>query len=225
MIWWHIVLIAVCSYLFGNISFARIISSKHHKDITKLGSGNPGTTNTIRNFGVGVGAINLVLDMLKGVIPTLVVLLVFKNLTYTYIAGVSAIVGHVFPVFYLFKGGKGIATMLGVFMVVDPLVTTIVLVVFLLVWLVFKYVSVGSFLSVTVLTVVEGFKAKALENPDRLIICFILFAIFVLTWWAHRANIKRLIIGKESRVDLFKSVRKKIKTNTVAKVGEKNEQK
>jgi len=219
------VLIVVGSYLVGNISFARIISSTKKQDITKLGSGNPGTTNTIRNFGVGVGAINLVLDMFKGVLPTLVVLLVTKNLTYTYIAGVSSIVGHVFPVFYLFKGGKGIATMLGVFMVVDPLVTSIVLVVFLLVWLVFKYVSVGSFLSVTLLTVIEGFKAKSMENPDRLIVCFILFAIFCLTWWAHRANIKRLIIGKESRVDLIKSVRKKIKTNTVAKVEENSEKK
>jgi len=217
MIWWHIVIICVCSYLFGNISIARMISSRKHKDITKLGSGNPGTTNTIRNFGLAVGALNLVLDMAKGVIPTLVVLLVTKNTAYTYMAGVSAILGHIFPVFYLFKGGKGIATMLGVFLVVDPLVTAIVLVGFLLVWLVFKYVSVASFLSVTALTVVEGFKAKNLPNPDGIVICFLLFAVFCLTWWAHRANIKRLILGKESKVDLIKAAKKKIKTNTVGK--------
>lgn len=217
MIWWHIVIICVSSYLFGNISIARMISAKKKKDITKLGSGNPGTTNTIRNFGLAAGAINLVLDMAKGVIPTLVVLLVTKNLAYTYMAGVSAILGHIFPVVFLFKGGKGIATMLGVFMVVDPIVTLIVLAGFLIVWLVFKYVSVASFLSVTALTVVEGFKAKSLASPDGLVICFLLFAIFCLTWWAHRANIKRLILGKESKVDLIKSAKKKIKTNTVGK--------
>lgn len=217
MIWWHIVLISVCSYMFGNISIARMISNTKKQDITKLGSGNPGTTNTIRNFGIKAGAINLVMDMLKGVIPTLVVLLWTKSMAYAYIAGVSAIVGHIFPVVFLFKGGKGIATMLGVFMVVDPITTLIVLAGFLVVWLAFKYVSVASFLSVTVLTVVEGFKAKSMSNPDAIVICSLLFAIFCLTWWAHRANIKRLILGKESKVDLIKSAKKKIKTNTVGK--------
>lgn len=217
MVWWHILIIAICSYLFGNISFARMISSSQKQDITKLGSGNPGSTNILRNFGLKFGLFNLFLDILKGVVPCLVVWLVTKNLTYLYIAGVSAIIGHIFPVFFKFRGGKGIATMLGVFMVADPLVTSIVIVLATICWLLFKYGSLASFLCVTSLTVYEGIAVKSMENPDRIVISMLLFAIFCLTWFMHRSNIKRLILGKESKVDLLKSVKKKIKNNTVGK--------
>lgn len=217
MIWWHIVLIVILSYLFGNISIARIISSTKKQDITKMGSGNPGTTNVLRNYGLGLGVLTLFMDMLKGVIPCLVVFLLTHNYSYLYIAGVSAMLGHVFPVFFKFKGGKGIATMLGVFMVADPAITAIVMVVALVSWLLFKYGSVASFLCITGLTIVEGLKSKSLDNPDKLIVSILLFAIFLLTWWAHRQNIKRLIAGRESKVDLIASAKKKIKNNTVGK--------
>ena len=155
------------------------------------------------------------MDILKGLIPCLVVWLVTKNLVYLYIAGLSAMLGHIFPVFFGFRGGKGIATMLGVFLVADPIVTSIVIVCAAICWLLFKYGSVSSFLCVTTLTVYEGFYVKSFENPDRMILSLLLFNIFCITWFMHRSNIKRLILGKESKVDLLKSVRKKIKNNTI----------
>ncbi|MBQ7452921.1 MAG: glycerol-3-phosphate 1-O-acyltransferase PlsY [Clostridia bacterium] len=211
MIWWHIVLVALCSYLIGNISIARIISKRKHADVTKLGSGNPGSTNMLRNFGFKIGFLNFLLDVLKGVVPTLITYIIFGSKVMLYIAGVSAILGHIYPVFFKFKGGKGIASMLGVFLVANPIVTVIVILIAACSWLCFEYGSVASFLCVTALTVIEGINAKNLPMPDQNIVCILLFAIFCFTWWAHRGNINRLLVGKESKVSLIKSTKKKLK--------------
>lgn len=212
VVWWHLVVIVILSYLCGNLSVARIISKKKNADITKLGSGNPGTTNVLRNFGFKVGLLNFILDMLKGFVPTLVVLLIFNNPIYTYSAGLSVILGHIYPVFYGLKGGKGIATMIGVFFATRPVVMAIVVVVAGISWLIFKYGSLASFICVTCLTVAEGIKAKAtLPLVESQVVCLLLFAIFIFTWFAHRKNIERLLIGKESKVDLIKSTKKKFK--------------
>ncbi len=212
MYWWQVVLVATISYLFGNISFARIISRKLNSDITKLGSGNPGTTNILRNFGFKIGLINFILDILKGFVPVLITSLIFNNEILTYIAGLSVIIGHIYPVIFKFKGGKGIASMVGVFFATNWLVTLIVVVVAAIAWLIFKYGSMSSFICVTVLTVVEGVLAKnTLPKSESKVVCMLLYTIFLLTWFAHRKNIERLLIGKESKVDLIKSVKKKYK--------------
>lgn len=215
--WWQLALIIVLSYFMGNISVSRFIAQTQHQDITKLGSGNPGSTNVLRNYGLKFGIINLSLDILKGVIPCLIVWLTTKDIVLLYVAGVCVMLGHMFPVVFKFKGGKGIATMLGVFAVANPIATIIVIACAAVCWLIFQYGSLSSFLCVTVLTVVEGLNANHLENPQREIVSLLLFAIFLLTWWAHRANIKRLILGKESKVDLVASAKKKIKNHTVGK--------
>ena len=101
--------------------------------------------------------------------------------------------------------------MLGVFLAADPLVTLIVIAVAAISWLIFKYGSVASFICVTSLTVYEGIKAKSLDGNLPLIVCGLLFVIFCLTWYAHRSNIERLLCGKESKVSLIKSIKKKIK--------------
>ena len=212
MVWWQVVLVILVSYFCGNISFARIISRKLDSDITKLGSGNPGTTNMLRNFGFKIGLVNFILDISKGFLPVLATELIFNNAIMTYIAGVSVIVGHIYPVIYKFKGGKGIATMLGVFFATNWLATTIVVVIAGIAWLLFKYGSMASFICVTVLTVVEGLRAKAtLPENESIVVCLLLFSIFLLTWFAHRKNIERLLVGKEGKVDLIKSVKKKYK--------------
>ena len=216
-IWWHWVLIILCSYFMGNISVSRFIARSKNQDITKLGSGNPGSTNVLRNYGFKFGVLNLCLDILKGVIPCLIVWLTTRDIVLLYTSGISVMLGHMFPVVFKFKGGKGIATMLGVFAVANPLATAIVIACAAVCWLLFKYGSLSSFLCVTVLTIVEGLHAKVLDNPQRIIVSLLLFSIFLLTWWAHRANIQRLILGKESKVDLIASARKKIKNHTVGK--------
>lgn len=212
MIWWHIVLVAIISYAFGNLSFARYISRAKKNDITKLGSGNPGSTNMLRNFGFKIGFINLLLDMLKGFVPTLITYLIFKNEIMIYVAGVSVIIGHIYPVLYKFKGGKGIATMIGVFFATEPIFTGIIVIIAAISWLLFQYGSVASFICVTALTVYEGIKAQnTLPLEESKIVCLLLFAIFLLTWYAHRGNIERLLFGKESKVSLIKTTKKQMK--------------
>ena len=216
MIWWHILLVILISYLCGNISFARIISYAKKDDITKLGSGNPGTTNILRNYGFKFGILNLALDMIKGFIPSLVAYYIFNDVVMLYIAGISSMLGHIYPVMYGFKGGKGIATMLGMFLAANWLATLIVVLIGAVVWAIFEYGSVVSFLCITSLTVIEGVRARMnLELADRKIVCLILFAIFVFTWYAHRKNIQRLLLGKESKASLIKKTKKKLKSKTI----------
>ena len=212
MIWWQVLLVVVVSYLCGNISFARLISRGRKQDITKLGSGNPGMTNVLRNFGFKYGLINLLLDMLKAFVPALVSYYVFgHSRLMLYIAGISAMCGHIYPVFYKFKGGKGISSMMGLFLASNPIATLIIIAIGAVVWAIFEYGSVVSFMCITSLTVIEGIRAKmSLPEFDRKAICLILFAIFIFTWYAHRKNIERLLLGKESKASLKKKVKKKL---------------
>jgi len=213
MVWWHVVLVIILSYLFGNISVARFVAKSQKADVTKLGSGNPGSTNILRNFGFGLGVLNLLLDIIKGFVPSFVAFKVFgDSYLYLYIAGLSTIVGHIYPVLFKFKGGKGIASMLGVFFAANPIVTLIVIAIAAISWLCFEYGSVASFLCVSALTVYEGLRYKNILNAtDSKIICLLLFCIFLITWWAHRGNIQRLLVGRENKVSLIKSTKKKIK--------------
>jgi len=212
MVWWHIVLIVIISYFVGNVSFSRFLANTKKQDITKLGSGNAGSTNILRNFGLGMGLLNLALDIFKGFLPAFLAYIIFdKNLIYLYIAGISTMIGHIYPVIYKFKGGKGIASMLGVFLAANPVVTLIVIAIATIVWLLFKYGSVASFVCVTTLTVYQGILAKNIGGTEGKIICILLFVIFCLTWYAHRSNIERLLCGKESKVSLIKSTKSKLK--------------
>ena len=212
MIWWQVLLVVAVSYLCGNISVARIISKRKNQDITKLGSGNPGMTNTLRNFGVKLAAINLLLDMLKAFAPALIAYYVFcGDRVMLYIAGLSAMCGHIYPVVYKFKGGKGISSMMGIFLASNPIATITIMLIGAVIWFIFEYGSVVSFLCITTLTVVEGIRAKmTLPELDRKIICVMLFTIFIFTWYAHRKNIERLLLGKESKASIKKKVKKKL---------------
>lgn len=217
MVWWQVLLAIVISYFCGNISVARIISSSKNQDITKLGSGNPGMTNTLRNFGVKWGALNLLLDMLKAYIPSLVCYYVFgKSDLMLYVAGISSILGHMFPVVYGFKGGKGVSSTMGMFLAANPVATLISLLVGAVIWIIFEYGAVVSFLLMTTLTIIEGVRVKAnLPDFERKTICLILFLLFVLTWYAHRKNIERLLLGKENKASIIKKTKKKLKSSKI----------
>lgn len=214
MVWWQVLLVFTISYLCGNISVARIISKSKNQDITKLGSGNPGMTNTLRNYGAKWGAINLVLDMLKAYIPSIVSFYVFGNsYLMLYVAGISSIFGHMFPIVYGFKGGKGVSSTMGMFLAANPIATLISLLVGAVIWIIFEYGAVVSFLLMTSLTIIEGVRVKAnLPESDRKIICLILFGLFALTWYAHRKNIERLLLGKENKASIIKKTKKKLKS-------------
>ena len=123
--YWFLLAAAVC-YLIGCFNFAVLISHFKKKDIREVGSGNPGTMNMTRTFGMKVGAVNFFLDLIKGGVPALAGYLIFKDYVFAgtdilvadfarYFFGVFVIIGHIFPVFMKFKGGKGIASTFGVF--------------------------------------------------------------------------------------------------------------
>lgn len=211
-VWWQVLLTIVISYFCGNISFARMISNYKHDDITKLGSGNPGATNVLRNYGLKFGLLNLFLDMMKAFIPAISAFYIFgQSYVMLYIAGVSSMIGHIFPVVWKFQGGKGISSMMGIFMASNPIATLIALTVGIVIWAIFEYGSVVSFLCISSLSVTEGIRFSSLESAtDRIIIYVIIYSIFLFTFFAHRKNIERLFLGKEKKAKLLKKKEKKV---------------
>ena len=197
--------LAIISYFIANFSSARVIAKFKHGDITKHGSGNPGTLNTWRAFGFWAGVLTFVLDMLKGLIPTLVAYFAFKHVAgcspeiAVYVAGFSAVLGHIFPVLFKFKGGKGIATSIGVFLVVNWWVALIVFAVMIIGMLFIKYASIFTIGFVVAMSIVE----ICLCNPANWVNYILISGILALVLYAHRANIVRLIKGKENKTELL----------------------
>lgn len=211
MTYWLLAILIVVSYFIGNVNFGKIISKSKNVDLTKKGSGNLGATNMYRNLGAKLGYLTLVLDALKGVATSLTGYLVFggaagfpDSLIGLYACGLAAVLGHIFPVINKFKGGKGISTTIGIFLVAEPIITLVTFVLcFVLVWFV-KYVSLASLILVTV-----GVVAQNLMLPEpNLTISLLTFAIFVITWFAHRKNIERLIVGKENETNIKMKIKR-----------------
>ena len=219
MNWIYYIVLGFISYFIGNFSSARIVAKMKNDDITKYGSGNPGTLNTWRAFGFWAGILTFVLDMLKGLIPTLVAYFAFKYVNgcsqavAVYVAGFSVVLGHIFPVLYGFKGGKGIATSIGVFLVVNWWVSLIAFVVMIVGMLFIKYASIFTIGFVVTMSIVE----ICLCNPINWVNYILISGILLLVLYAHRANIVRLIKGKENKTELLamiKGLNKKKKEET-----------
>lgn len=207
-----IILIVVSSYLLGNINFAIILSHFKHGDIRKSGSGNPGTMNVIRTYGKFVGVMCLVLDVLKAAIPAYFSWWLMTGSPWypddklgIYISGLAMTIGHIYPVFLKFKGGKGIACILGVSLVSAPVVTLIAL--FAGIWfiIIFKVGVLGSFIIIFTPNLYVACVTGA-SNPALSALIFALVAIAML---AHRSNFYRLFTGTENRTVLFPKKKKK----------------
>lgn len=213
----YYIILAIISYFVGNFSSARVIARSKHDDITKHGSGNPGTLNTWRAFGFWAGIITFVLDMIKGLIPTLIAYFAFQHIAgcnheiAVYVAGFSVVLGHIFPVLFGFKGGKGIATSIGVFLVANWWVSLIAFVIMIVGMLFIKYASIFTIGFVVALSIVE----ICLTNPINWINYILICGILLLVIFAHRANIVRLIKGQENKTELLAMLKglKKKKTN------------
>lgn len=202
--------LVMCGYLLGNINFAKVISRLKKDDITKHGSGNPGSMNMLRTFGLKTALLTLFFDALKSAIPSLVGFYMFGGdvnsaVSYTglFIGGTSAVIGHCFPVAYGFKGGKGVASMLGMYAVAEPYWALAMFGICFLYLVIFDYGALASFLFITVLTLIEGYKFHS-----NIIISIILFIVYFLVWFMHRGNINRLLIGKENRVNFIDKLKK-----------------
>jgi glycerol-3-phosphate acyltransferase PlsY len=191
----HIVLalLVAGAYLLGSIPTGLLLGRLYGIDVRKEGSGNIGATNLYRTVGRKVGVITLVGDCLKGLLPVLAVK--FSSLPTDYAAwvGLAAFCGHVFSVFLKFRGGKGVATALGVFLALSPLAVAVVLAVFVVMMLVWRYVSLGSITAAAVMP-----PAVWLLGEGR-VLGVVTMAISVIVILRHIENIKRLVAGTENR--------------------------
>ena len=208
----QIVLIAIGSYFVGNINASIIISRIKGGNIRTAGSGNPGTMNMVRTYGKALGVLTLVFDAFKASICCVVACFVFGQVPFAaenhwgiYIAGIAATTGHIFPMFMKFKGGKGIACIIGVNLVANPLVTLIVFIVGVTLIIFVKVGSLGSFFIIFAPLIYD---AVILEGKDPAVSALII-AMVTLSLLAHRENIVRLFRGRENLTYIFK---KKVKT-------------
>ena len=202
------VLVALIGYALGSLNFGLIISKLIYRDdIRKYGSGNAGTTNMLRTFGKGAAIGTILGDALKVVVAILVsYLLVGSFRGGGYIAGLCAIIGHVYPVYYGFKGGKGVVTAAITILMLDPAIFLVVFTVFVVVVAIWRYISLASIISAAVYPMITYAASSA--NPGPKVLFAFLIAAFVI--FLHRGNIQRLIEGKENKLSFKKSEKKSV---------------
>jgi glycerol-3-phosphate acyltransferase PlsY len=185
--------LVIAAYLIGSIPTGLLLGKVFGVDIRTTGSGNIGATNVYRTLGRKVGVMTLVGDCLKGLIPVLVAKQMGLPDLGIALVGLAAFLGHVYTVFLGFKGGKGVATALGVFLGLSPLSVLLTLAVFVLVLFKWRYVSLGSIVAAAAMPVFVA----AIDR--RLSIAVVTLLVAVLVIWKHRENIKRLRAGSESK--------------------------
>ena len=188
-------IIIVISYLLGSIPFGFLLTKFFlKKDIREIGSGNIGATNALRTGNKFIGYTTLILDILKAVIP--IILVKFYFIEYLYIASLCVFLGHVFPIWLRFKGGKGVATYVGILCCINIYLGITFVIVWLLTFIIFKYSSLSSLLGSISIPIVNYFIFK-----EEVIFFFII--MFVLIFYTHRENIKRLLNRSESKTKIY----------------------
>ena len=188
-------IIGITSYLMGSIPFGLVLTKIFlKKDIREIGSGNIGATNVFRTGNKIIGYLTLILDIAKAIIPVVYVKINFPELIY--IASLCAFLGHVFPIWLKFKGGKGVATYVGILFSIDILLGLVFLISWILIFILFRYSSLSSIIG-------------SLSIPAYLLITnqtnnVIFFGImFVLIFFTHRENIKRLKNSEENKTKIY----------------------
>ena len=199
--------VAIVAYVIGSINFAVIFSKKIAGfDVREKGSKNAGTTNVLRTVGVKVALLTLACDILKGVVAVLTAILAkqmwtgFSAETLKYIAGFMVIFGHTFPIFFEFKGGKGVATAIGVLLMLNWKIGLICLAFGLLIIAFSKMVSLGSMCAAILFPILTIFMQKGISHI-QIALCF---AIGLFVVFNHRTNIKRILAGKENKLSFKK---------------------
>lgn len=203
------IILVIIAYLLGSIPTSVWVSkSMFDIDIREYGSGNAGATNTFRVLGPKWGSFVMLVDVTKGVIATSLYVLIPYYLTnelartnFMIVLGLVAVAGHIFPIFANFKGGKGVATLLGMALAIQPIVALLCLVVFLITLISTRFVSLSSMLAGIAFMVLILFIFKEKETMYRLF-AVIVAVMVVIT---HQKNITRLIKGTENKVPIFKN--------------------
>ena len=211
------IIVAVIAYLIGSVNFSVLISKKMAGfDVREKGSGNAGTTNMLRSVGKKAAAITLICDILKGVISIAIAIIVgsiVKNLDkelLLQIAGIAVVLGHTFPIFFGFKGGKGVATSLGVLLMSNWQIGLICLVFAVVLMVLIRMVSLGScaaavLFPVLTLFINQHYTVLTDGKSGRVYFIYsVILAIIVL--YNHRSNIKRILNGTENKLS-FKNTK------------------
>jgi len=198
-----VVFCALLGYLLGSINFAVVISRvKFKDDVRNHGSGNAGATNMMRTYGKAAGVATLGGDILKAVVAVLITRLLVGEV-WAYLAGMCCVIGHAFPCYYRFKGGKGVAVTAAVALVLEPLAFLFLLLIFAVIVGFTKYVSLGSVMSALIYPLILHNIVSSRYGGSDLRMIFV-FVICFLVVWLHRENIKRLLEGKENKINLKK---------------------
>lgn len=184
---------AVAGYLLGSINTSLVVGKFYGTDVRKHGSGNAGATNTLRTLGKTAALFVLIGDILKGILACLIGLMVFGR-TGEIIAGSLAIIGHNWPLYFGFRGGKGVLTSFSVLLVIDYKIALLVLLVFIIVTLATRYVSLSSISAAVALPIL----AIILKRDLGLIVFYALLGLLVII--RHRSNIERLLKGTEPKI-------------------------
>lgn len=192
---WLCIAGAVFGYLIGSLSFAVIVSRLFGlADPRSYGSGNPGATNVLRSGNKGAAILTLVFDALKGYVPVVLALQLGLNEAVVTLVGLGAFLGHLWPVFFKFEGGKGVATAAGVLLGFSPALGGLVLLVWLGMAVVFRYSSLASLSAAVAAPIVQiagwGFGPLSIG----------VIVMSALLIWRHEANIRKLLAGQESKL-------------------------
>ena len=195
MLNFELFLIILISYLFGSIPFGLLLTKIFlKKDIREIGSGNIGATNVLRAGNKILGYSTLVLDILKAVLPILYIKFFMSD--YLYLSALSIFIGHVFPIWLKFKGGKGVASYLGILCCLDIFTALIFGVVWISIFILFKFSSLSSLIASLTIPIFHFFYNS---NSDY----YFYFMMFILIFFTHRENIKRLRNNTESKSKIY----------------------
>ena len=185
----------IISYLMGSIPFGLLLTKIFlNKDIRNVGSGNIGATNALRTGNKSIGYATLISDILKAVIPVIFIKIYYSE--YLYISSLCVFLGHVFPIWLKFKGGKGVATYIGILFCINIYLGISFVIVWLIIFFIFQYSSLSSLIGSISVPIINF-----LIFNDSVVFFFII--MFVLIFYTHRENIKRLLNRTESKTKIY----------------------
>ena len=191
----EIFLISLFTYLIGSIPFGYILTKTFlNKDIRTIGSGNIGATNVLRTGNKNIGYATLILDLAKAIIPMLIINIQFQE--YIYLGSLCIFIGHVFPIWLKFRGGKGVAVYIGILFCINFYLGIVFICTWFLTFLIFKYSSLSSIISSLSIPIVY----YVLIDKRNF---YFYIIMFVLIFFTHRENIKRLINNKENKSKIY----------------------
>ena len=191
----EVFIIIIISYLMGSIPFGLLLTKIFlNKDIRNVGSGNIGATNALRTGNKSIGYATLIFDILKAVIPVIFIKIYYTE--YLYISSLSVFLGHVFPIWLKFKGGKGVATYVGILSCINIYLGVVFGIVWFIIFFIFKYSSLSSLIGSLSIPIINFFIFK-----NEVVFFFVI--MFVLIFYTHRENIKRLLNRTESKTKIY----------------------